>query len=46
MLRQNLYLCKAEIDYPNRFLNAALVRPASGGRTVASVRSKDAYLGD
>jgi hypothetical protein len=29
---------KAKIDYPNRFLSVAQVRPASGGRTIASVR--------
>jgi len=32
---------KAKIGYPNRFLNEAQVRPASGGRTIASVRRED-----
>ena len=46
MLHLQRYLDEAKLDYPNRVLSAAQGRPASGGRTIASVREKDTYGGD
>ena len=42
MLRLDMCLRKEKFDFPNRIFSAALVRPASGGRTIASVRRVNA----
>jgi hypothetical protein len=42
ILRLETLFYEVKIDYPNRFLSAAQVRPVSSGRTIASVRNKNA----